>query len=160
MQTYLYKLSRPSDHPSSSFVVAGLRFWYLPYTEPRSRPVPGARTSETLGRDRKTFELRSCPIMSPSRRSHPTALPTLPLTTRILVLVLGWLLILVGIAGLVLPGLQGILTLLLGGALLSLVSPSMLRALRYTMRPWPAGWRRLLRLRRKLVRKLGADSRR
>ena len=93
--------------------------------------------------------------MTRPRRSDPRSLPELPASTRILVFVLGWLLILVGLAGLVLPGLQGILTLLLGGALLSLVSQTMLGMLRWSMRPWPSGWRRLLKLRRKLVQKLG-----
>jgi uncharacterized membrane protein YbaN (DUF454 family) len=92
--------------------------------------------------------------MSRGHSFDPKSLPELPTTTRVLLFVLGWLLILVGLAGLVLPGLQGILTLLLGAALLSLISQAMLRALRWTMRPWPRGWRRLLRLRRKLIRRL------
>lgn len=96
--------------------------------------------------------------MAPSSRYDPLALPDLPTSTRILASVLGWLLILVGIAGLVLPGLQGILTLLAGAALLSLVSHTALRALRWCMRPWPMSWRRLLRLRQKLIARLAPDA--
>jgi len=79
-------------------------------------------------------------------------LPPLSPGARLVLLVLGWLLVLIGIAGLVLPGLQGILTLLLGGALLSLVSPRILAVLRWLFRPWPRGWRRLLRWRQRAHR--------
>lgn len=79
-------------------------------------------------------------------------LPPLPATTRILLLVLGWILVLLGLAGLVLPGLQGVLTLLFGAALLSLVSRSALMLLRRIFARWPYGWRRLLKLRRRIHR--------
>lgn len=81
-------------------------------------------------------------------------LPPLPTSTRVLLLLLGWILVLVGLAGLVLPGLQGVLTLLLGAALLSLVSRSALRLLRRIFARWPYGWRRLLKLRRRIHRYL------
>lgn len=74
----------------------------------------------------------------------------LPLRTKAIALVLGWLLILVGLAGLVLPVFQGVLSLLLGAAVLSLVSETMLRWLRRAMRRWPESWRRMLRLRRRV----------
>ncbi len=79
-------------------------------------------------------------------------LPPLPPLTRILLMILGWILVLVGVAGLVLPGLQGILTILLGGALLSLVSRSILSLMRKWFGRWPRAWRKLLRLRRSIHR--------
>ncbi len=75
--------------------------------------------------------------------------PLSPLT-RILIMVLGWLLMGVGVLGLVLPGLQGILTLMLGAACISLVDHRALSLLRKIFRRWPKGWRRLLKLRRKM----------
>ncbi len=76
--------------------------------------------------------------------------PTLSPTARILLLALGWLLIFVGLAGLVLPGLQGVVTLFLGAAALSLVSRTILDVLRYLFRPWPRAWRFVLRTRRRV----------
>lgn len=81
---------------------------------------------------------------------HGDRLPPLSPVVRILVLVVGWLLVLVGIAGLVLPGLQGILTLLLGAALLSLASRTVHRILRWLFHWWPRGWRKVLRLRQRM----------
>jgi hypothetical protein len=71
----------------------------------------------------------------------------LPLVARIGVFLVGWLLILVGIAGLVLPGIQGVLTILVGAALLSLVSEIIYELLRKSMRPWPRAWERVERFR-------------
>lgn len=85
-------------------------------------------------------------------KPRPDPLPPLPPITRLGLLVLGWLLILLGVAGLVLPGLQGVLTLLAGAALLSLVSPTALKLLRRLFARWPQGWRRLLKLRRRIYR--------
>lgn len=79
-------------------------------------------------------------------------LPRLPPSTRILLLILGWILILLGILGLVLPGLQGVVTLVLGAAALSLVSRSILTLLRFLFRRWPRGWRAILRTRRRVYR--------
>jgi len=69
-------------------------------------------------------------------------------------MVIGWALIAIGVAGLILPGIQGILTLLLGAAVLSLVSQRVHNGLRRLFSRWPKGWRRLEKLRRKLHRKL------
>lgn len=77
-------------------------------------------------------------------------MPALSPSARVLLLILGWTLIVLGLLGLVLPGLQGVLTLALGAAALSLVSRSMLNALRYVFRPWPKGWRSILRTRRRV----------
>lgn len=86
---------------------------------------------------------------------QPSRFPDLPRLrpwTRFLLLALGWVLIVLGALGLVLPGLQGLLTLALGAAALSLVSRSILHALRYLLRPWPQVWRRVLRARRRVYR--------
>lgn len=90
-----------------------------------------------------------------SSRTHwaPRRFPDIPAlspSARILLLILGWTLVVLGLIGLVLPGLQGVLTLALGAAALSLVSRSMLNALRYVFRPWPKGWQAVLRTRRRV----------
>lgn len=92
------------------------------------------------------------------RRSRVTAQPELPITTRILLVVLGWLLILLGIVGGLLPVLQGWIFFFAGAALLSLVSETAMRALRWSFRPWPRGWRRVLRLRQRIIARLQSDQ--
>jgi hypothetical protein len=84
---------------------------------------------------------------SQRRRFQP--LP-LPLWVRLLVLGVGWLLVLIGIAGLFLPVIQGGLSLALGFALLSLASQSFHLWLRRLMGRWPGLWKRMERLRRRL----------
>lgn len=90
-----------------------------------------------------------CPI-----ESSPE-LPSLPPAKRLLLLIAGWLLILVGLAGLVLPGIQGILTLALGAAALSLVSSTFLRLLHRLLRRWPKVLDTMLRFRQEILGKLG-----
>ncbi len=82
-------------------------------------------------------------------RKYPDV-PTLSPSARLLLLVLGWTLIVLGLVGLVLPDLQGVFTLILGAAALSLVSRSMLNTLRHVFRRWPKGWRIVLRARRRV----------
>ena len=69
--------------------------------------------------------------------------PPLPLGVRVGIFIAGWLLILVGVAGLVLPGLQGILTILAGAALLSLDNELVYRGLRRLLTRWPHLWHRV-----------------
>lgn len=69
--------------------------------------------------------------------------PPLPLGVRIGIFIVGWILILVGVAGLVLPGIQGIATIILGAALLSLDNELVYRGLRKLLRRWPAIWQRI-----------------
>lgn len=80
----------------------------------------------------------------------------LALWMRALLFLVGWLLLLLGLAGLVLPGIQGCLTLVAGAAVLSLASEVAYKILRRGFQRWPRGWRRVHRwrsaLRRKLVR--------
>lgn len=73
----------------------------------------------------------------------------LPLWLRGSLLVIGGLLLLVGIAGLVLPGIQGILTILLALAILSLASRWTHRFLRWSLGPWPRLRKRVEKHRRK-----------
>ena len=63
--------------------------------------------------------------------------PPLAAWKRILLFVAGWTVLLIGVAGLVLPGIQGILTILVGAAILSLVSETIYRLLRRLLRRWP-----------------------
>ena len=74
------------------------------------------------------------------RRQHPP----LALWVRLLLLGLGWFLLLVGVLGLILPGIQGILTMLFGAAILSLASDAVYRLMRRLLRDrWPGLWSRL-----------------
>lgn len=77
-------------------------------------------------------------------------LPPLPRTTRLLLLLLGWTLVLVGLVGLVLPGLQGVLTLLAGAAVLSLVTPRLHQWLERRLHDRPWARKKLSQLRRKI----------
>jgi len=74
----------------------------------------------------------------------------LPVWVRMLVLTAGWLLILIGIAGIFLPVLQGGLSLVLGFALLSIASQTVHLWLRKLMGRWPGAWKRLEKFRRRL----------
>ena len=74
----------------------------------------------------------------------------LPKAVRLFLYFLGWLLLLVGLLGLALPGIQGILTIILGAALLSLASEATHRRLRSVLRRWPAADRQMERFRRRL----------
>ena len=69
--------------------------------------------------------------------------PPLPLGVRVGIFILGWVLILIGVAGLVLPGIQGIATILAGAALLSLDNELVYRGLRRLLARWPKIWDRL-----------------
>ena len=73
--------------------------------------------------------------------------PPLPVWVRVCIFIVGWLLILVGVAGLVLPGIQGIATILIGAALLSLDNELVYRGLRRLLTRWPQLWRRVERFR-------------
>ena len=103
---------------------------------------PGRTSDDTGGTDKD-----SAP--TPPPRQH-----RLSVVTRLVVLGVGWLLILIGIVGLALPGLQGILTLLLGAALLSVASDTVHRLFRRLLRRWPTLSDRFEHLRQKLHEKL------
>ena len=78
------------------------------------------------------------PPLEHRRRARP-----LSLKMRILLFVVGWLLVAIGILGLALPGIQGILTILVGAAVLSLVSEWFYRVLHRLLGRWPKIWTRL-----------------
>jgi uncharacterized protein len=67
----------------------------------------------------------------------------LPFGVRVAIFLLGWLLILIGIAGLVLPVLQGVPCIVVGAALLSLDNELVYRGLRKVFQRWPNIWDRI-----------------
>ncbi|MEA2558899.1 MAG: putative transrane protein [Acidobacteriota bacterium] len=78
----------------------------------------------------------------------------LPLWLRILVLLVGWIVLLVGVAGLVLPGIQGIATIAIGAAILSVASELAYEWMRKSLRRWPKVWDRVERFRDRIYDKL------
>lgn len=78
----------------------------------------------------------------------------LSLTVRIALHFIGWAVLLVGIAGLVLPGIQGIITIIAGAAILSVASDRVHRWLQLALQRWPKMRERLDNLRHKLHSKL------
>jgi hypothetical protein len=88
----------------------------------------------------------------PRRHPHPPS--GLPTGLRVFLIASGWLFIVIGLAGLVLPGIQGVLTLIAGAALLSVASEWAYWALRSLFRRWPRGWRRVERVRRWIYRRV------
>lgn len=85
-------------------------------------------------------------------------LPPLPLRARIPLLALGWLLLVLGVPGLFLPGLQGILMIVVGLALASLGSDTVHRFLERRLQRHPRLWERLERLRHSLHSRFGGKS--
>lgn len=84
----------------------------------------------------------------------PSPRPRLRLGVRIGVFVVGWILILLGVAGLVLPGIQGVLTIVLGAALLSLDNELIYRLMRRAFLRWPHLWDKIEGLREKTHERL------
>lgn len=78
----------------------------------------------------------------------------LPLWLRILVLLVGWIVLLVGVAGLVLPGIQGIATIAIGAAILSVASELAYEWMRKSLSRWPKIWDRVEGFRDRLLDKL------
>jgi hypothetical protein len=92
--------------------------------------------------------------LHPRRTLRLPKLRPLSLGVRITLHVLGWLLAVIGVAGLFLPVLPGGLAIAAGLAVLSVASRSLHQWLRPKFRRWPRGWRRLERFRRRLHRRL------
>jgi hypothetical protein len=82
-------------------------------------------------------------------------IPDLPLPVRIGLLILGWLVVIVGLAGILLPGLQGILLIILGTAILSVASDTVHRWLEKVLDRHPHARERLDSLRRRVRSRLG-----
>ena len=78
----------------------------------------------------------------------------LPFWLRVVVLLVGWIVLLVGVAGLVLPGIQGVLTILLGAAILSVASELAHRWIRQLLQRWPKVLDRIDAFRDKVYDKL------
>ncbi len=88
--------------------------------------------------------------LEPQPRRHGP----LPFAVRVGIFLLGWLLIVIGIAGLVLPGIQGVFTIVAGATLLSLDNELAYRLLRRCFERWPKIWLRVEAFRDKLHLKL------
>jgi|GEM_PF-3184888 hypothetical protein len=112
----------------------------------QERPRPENEPPEAAGNEQKRLRQR----LRKRFQEHQE----LALWMRALLFLVGWLLVLVGIAGLVLPGIQGLLTLVAGAAMLSLVSEIAYKVLRWSFQKWPRGWRRVSKWRRRLRGKL------
>jgi hypothetical protein len=87
------------------------------------------------------------PLPDPETRTEPPALSDtlvgrvrsfkhLPFWPRILVLLVGWLVVLIGIAGLVLPG-PGTLAIIAGAAILSVASEVVYKGIGAALKRWP-----------------------
>jgi uncharacterized membrane protein YbaN (DUF454 family) len=73
----------------------------------------------------------------------------LPLWTRVLVLAVGWIVVLLGVAGLVLPG-PGVATMMAGAAILSVSSELAHRWMHRLLHRWPPVWNRVESFRRRV----------
>ena len=78
----------------------------------------------------------------------------LSIGARIVLILVGWLVLLVGLAGLVLPGIQGIITILLGAAILSAASDRVHSWTKTALSRWPWLTVKLDALRHRLLVKL------
>ena len=90
--------------------------------------------------------------------SPPSEAP-LPTPLRVVLYFAGWFLLLIGLLGLALPGIQGVLTLILGAAVLSLASEATHRWLRRLLRPWPKGAQKFEQARARLRERLARFTR-
>lgn len=93
-----------------------------------------------------------------SRADEGAPRPALSLGVRLLLLGAGWLLLLIGIAGLALPGIQGVLTIVLSIALLSVASQRVHRLARRLFGRWPRLLDRMDRFRDKLHDRLSRSE--
>lgn len=88
------------------------------------------------------------PQPTPGRRR----LRRLSFGARLLLLGIGWVLVLIGIVGLALPGIQGILTIAFGAAMLSVASETVNRWLGKLLARWPRVQQPVDRMRQKIHR--------
>ena len=113
----------------------------LMYPEPAQESPSEASDHQPAGTD-------SCSALEPSH--DPRKHRPLPFWLRVVVLLVGWVVLLVGVAGLVLPGIQGIVTILLGAAILSVASELAHRWMKKTLQRWPKVWNRIEAFRDKI----------
>ncbi|MGB5160235.1 MAG: hypothetical protein WBO69_14065 [Thermoanaerobaculia bacterium] len=85
-------------------------------------------------------------------------IPSLPLVTRMVLLGLSWICLILGLAGLLLPGLQGVLLLLLGMALMSVASDTVHGWMERALHRYPRLQERLQRFRDKIHKKFGRKT--
>jgi hypothetical protein len=93
------------------------------------------------------------------RRRLRRPLRPLPLWLRVMVFLVGWVVVLVGIAGLVLPG-PGIPTIIAGAAILSVVSEATYELTRKSLQRWPSIWGRVETFRERVHDRLHAFAHR
>jgi Flp pilus assembly protein TadB len=111
--------------------------------------TPGAEQATTIG-ERSSPTEPPAPTDSPSRGlRRPVVSPWL----RAALLGLGGALIAVGVAGLVLPGIQGVVTILAGLVVVSLGSHTAHRRMRRGLRRWPRALDAYEGMRRRLRRR-------
>lgn len=113
-----------------------------------SSPYNYERPPEVESEEPLVGETRPEPELLPLEIRVQTR-PPLPLGVRIAIFIFGWVLILIGVAGLVLPGIQGVITIVAGAALLSLDNELVYRLLRRSFTRWPHLWHRVERFREK-----------
>ena len=128
-----------------------------------SATAPSATAAETTPAE--TTPAETTPAEAPAEKpahddaeSSSSELRPLPAPIRIALYFFGWFLLLVGILGLALPGIQGVLTIAFGAALLSLASEAAHHRLRSLLRRWPAADRLMERFRAKVHRRLGGKT--
>jgi len=119
-------------------------------SRPPSENGPSPSQQETAGGS----EERSAVEDTGQHRLHLHRLPPLSWKIRFALLVVGWVLMVVGIAGLALPGIQGIVTIVIALAILSIASETAHRWLHRIFHPWPNAWEKIAHLRRRLHDKL------
>ena len=90
------------------------------------------------------------PASGKAKHRSRRRLAPLPIGVRLLVLFVGGLLLIIGFAGLLLPGIQGIFTIVLGAAILSLASDWIYKLQRRILARWPAISDRMERFRHRL----------
>ena len=95
------------------------------------------------------------PPIEDGERLH---LPELPLRVRVSFLILGWLMVLIGIAGIFLPVLQGFAFIFIGLVMLSIASDRLHGWLERVLSRYPGIRQRYQRLRQKLHLKFGPKA--
>lgn len=116
--------------------------------------MPGLMYPETAQESRPEASAPLSSVADPCSTLEPPHDPRkhrpLPFWLRVVVLLVGWVVLLVGVAGLVLPGIQGIVTILLGAAILSVASELAHRWMKKTLQRWPKVWNRIDGFREKI----------
>ena len=107
-------------------------------------PLESSAPREDLPLQPPTGPVAVPPVPEETQARHRRRLRRpLPLWLRILVLLVGWIVVLVGVAGLILPGIQGIATIVLGAAILSVASEIAYELMKKVLCRWPKIWDRV-----------------